>query len=225
MDPFTSVASSLDPSSFTFGERISKALANPNFLKTGGTIGFTLVHSYPIYSEEIDFRKNFPQLLKGCDALLYRIALSLGIEVQLRAVYEEKAKYLTEGTSNYDNLSFVDSDVVQFVDKFGPYSSKSAAQAVADDIEISDYYDSEDSDDSESQSVLATSELANGSALRTCSTHMESHLRDILDWAKVKVEQPVVWARKPPSKNHDAHYQKPPWSRGSTWIAMGNEVR
>jgi hypothetical protein len=147
-------------------------------------------------------------LLKGCDALLYRIALSLDIEVQLRAVYEEAPNHLTKGTSHYDHMSFVDSDVVQFVDDFGPYSSEKAAHAVAKEIDSGHHYvDCEDWEDSEPESrehVLVTSELANGSALRTYSGMSESHhdeLRDILSCAKAKVEQPVVWARKPPQSS------------------------
>jgi hypothetical protein len=243
-NPFTSIASSLNPSSFPFGERISEALDNPDFLKDGGTIGFTLVHSYPIYSEEVDFRKDFPQLLKGCDALLYRIALSLDIEIQLRAVYEEKAKYLIRGTYEYDQMSYLDSDVVQFIDDFGPYSSEAASGAFSDELMVQheeEYFRTLSAEQkvatekaipyntSSIGTVLLTSEVANGAALRTHPTSFghRDEIRQILKKAKAKVEQPVVWARKPPSKEDRLHFdhQKEPWSRGSSWIAMGNEVR
>jgi hypothetical protein len=114
VDPFRFTASSLDPHSFHFGEQLSKALGHSEFLPFGGTVGFALSHAYPVCADGFDFKREYPKLLKGADALLYHVALSLGLEVQLRAVYQTDSCNLKK--------SLLDTGTVTFVDDFGPYA-------------------------------------------------------------------------------------------------------
>jgi hypothetical protein len=234
----TLMASSLDPKSFLFGQHLSKALGQSDFLPAGGTVGFALTYPYPVISEAFDFGREYPKLLKGADALLYNVALSLGLDVQLRGVYEEVSDCVHEG--------HLDTETVTFVDNFGPYALDFETGKNRPNFEAYDDSDSgsfenvpvrddrdqetvvcvrdtavdhlveqiEDIGDEDyylrhrgtSESVLLTSTEANGEAFceGACDGRPDGYdefgeISEMLDHARAKVEQSVVWARRPKS--------------------------
>jgi hypothetical protein len=228
-DPFKFTASSLDPSTVLFGEQLSKALGHSDFLSAGGTVGFALSHAYPVCADGGNFKTEYPKLLKCADAVLYYVALSLGLEVQLRAVYEIESYYLGK--------EFLDTEKVTFVDDFGPYAmsteraDKSAPPAQERDVPIKTVDDLVNEveggryprDLVASASVFLTSTEASGEALDkysgcvTVEEEDDEEIREILKTARAKVEQNVVWVRRPNGRTKT--------QAGSSIIAMGNQVR
>ncbi|TFY66002.1 hypothetical protein EVG20_g5085 [Dentipellis fragilis] len=61
-------------------------LDDPTFLPDGGTLAFGMRHVYPIK----DTLKHIPKLLKGSDALVWRISEQLGLTPQVYLHYQEK---------------------------------------------------------------------------------------------------------------------------------------
>jgi len=72
------------PNERAFCESFEALLENPEFLADGGTLGFGLRHIYPIK----DDIKHVYGLLKGSDAIVYRVAQALGFEPILYLLYE-----------------------------------------------------------------------------------------------------------------------------------------
>jgi len=85
----------------SFKSEFSSLLADPNFLPSGGHLGFGLRYQYPIPTKtEIILIPNlhfgvgvFPLTglldnLKGSDATLFRVCRELGLVISLRVVYE-----------------------------------------------------------------------------------------------------------------------------------------
>ena len=76
-----------------FRNALSALIDNPEFLAEGGTLGFGLRHVYP-NNERLS---NIYGLLKGSDAVVYRIARALGFEPVLYLYYEVEWGDLSEG--------------------------------------------------------------------------------------------------------------------------------
>ena len=73
------------PSSFQ--TTLQGLLKNPSFLPEGGTLGFGLVHLYPVNAQmELHDLVSF---LKGEDANVYKICRDLGLESSLRMIHED----------------------------------------------------------------------------------------------------------------------------------------
>jgi len=78
------------PNERAFRESFEALLENPEFLADGGTLGFGLRHVYPIK----DDIKHVYGLLKGSDAVVYRVAQALGFEPILYLLYEWKPPWM-----------------------------------------------------------------------------------------------------------------------------------
>ncbi|CAG8460674.1 2489_t:CDS:1 [Acaulospora colombiana] len=77
---------SVDLKALPFYHSLKLALQSSNFLSGGGILGFCLQHAYPLTKGE--FRDTFGSSLKGSDILLYEVARGLGLNVEIKAVYE-----------------------------------------------------------------------------------------------------------------------------------------
>ena len=77
----------LDVTSTTFYQDLSSALQTPHFMREGGTLGFYCQHKYVETLSDSDFSSQLP-FLKGDDMIVYSVAKSLGLSVDLRAICE-----------------------------------------------------------------------------------------------------------------------------------------
>jgi hypothetical protein len=101
-----------------FKATLSKLLANPSFLSTGGTLGFGLRYQYPvefdknIYISGSGFKmeKKLPALmrhLKGSDGIVTRVCTELSLEASLRVVYETRdALVMCDGVYDLQQYQF-----------------------------------------------------------------------------------------------------------------------
>ena len=67
------------------------ALADLDFMPAGGILGFGCLHAYPHTQEGLC--KHVPSMLKGGDAAVQAVALGLGLQVSVKAVYDVKAQF------------------------------------------------------------------------------------------------------------------------------------
>jgi len=72
-----------------FREAFNSLLANPEFLRNGGTLAFGLRHVYPIKNS----LKHVYKALKGSDAVVYQSVRALGFEPVLYLYYETESSY------------------------------------------------------------------------------------------------------------------------------------
>jgi hypothetical protein len=64
-------------------------LDEKRFLPEGGTIGFGLLHKYPV-SKTKGTLESVLKCLKGSDAAIRRVCASLGLELSPKVIYKEK---------------------------------------------------------------------------------------------------------------------------------------
>ncbi|TFY81050.1 hypothetical protein EWM64_g2967, partial [Hericium alpestre] len=75
-----------------FRDALAKLLRDPTFLPDGGRFGFGLCHVYPIK----DSINHVHKLLKGSDAVVWRICQRFGMRPKIFLVYEGSADYGVE---------------------------------------------------------------------------------------------------------------------------------
>ncbi|KAF8073371.1 hypothetical protein FPV67DRAFT_1477514 [Lyophyllum atratum] len=75
------------PDDALFHNALSTALADPSFLPEGGYLGFGLSFKYPIDQAS---RRSSTIVLKGSDAVIYRVCRKLSLSASLHAVYEDR---------------------------------------------------------------------------------------------------------------------------------------
>ena len=73
----------LDVTTHPLYQELLRALQNPHFMREGGTLGFFCQHKYTDLSTDLE---EFSPFLKGGDAIVYRIAKSLHLEIALKPV-------------------------------------------------------------------------------------------------------------------------------------------
>ncbi|KAG6807921.1 hypothetical protein H0H92_005999 [Tricholoma furcatifolium] len=70
-------------------QALSAALDNPEFLPTGGYIGFGLSFQYPVGAK----KKSRPSL-KGSDATIYQVCKNLSLKTSLNALYRDRSSHI-----------------------------------------------------------------------------------------------------------------------------------
>ena len=70
-------------------QALSDLLNEKTFLPEGGTIGFGLLHKYPV-SKAKGSLESVLKCLKGSDAAIRRVCSSLGLELKPKVIYSEK---------------------------------------------------------------------------------------------------------------------------------------
>ncbi|TCD68159.1 hypothetical protein EIP91_011437 [Steccherinum ochraceum] len=103
-------------------------LADPNFLPSGGLLGFGLRRQYPVKTYGYWDRKTvkYPLRdipLKGTDALLMQSCRELGLNAQLKCLYTEDTDYDIDGVlvdTPYGDFGMVDSDLLYKIYKDAP---------------------------------------------------------------------------------------------------------
>ncbi|KAA1472276.1 hypothetical protein DENSPDRAFT_171272 [Dentipellis sp. KUC8613] len=78
------------PNEATFKAAFQTLLDDPTFLPDGGTLAFGMRHVYPIKNT----LKHIPKLLKGSDALVWRISEQLGLKPQVYLHYMDKDSWM-----------------------------------------------------------------------------------------------------------------------------------
>jgi hypothetical protein len=72
-----------------FKSTLSRLLQDPDFLPSGGRLGFGLHHQYPINSKTGSLGKLL-SLLKGSDAIVRSVCQDLGLKASLKAMYTDE---------------------------------------------------------------------------------------------------------------------------------------
>jgi hypothetical protein len=75
----------------TLKQALSDLLVEQTFLPEGGTIGFGLLHMYPVSKTEGSLQ-SVVNCLKGSDAAIYRVCTSLGLELKPKVIYEDSSE-------------------------------------------------------------------------------------------------------------------------------------
>ncbi|KAF5369109.1 hypothetical protein D9615_010431 [Tricholomella constricta] len=81
-----------------FHDALFKALADPKFLPKGGYLGFGLSFKYPIGL--VKDGKSTGHVLKGSDAMIFRVCQNLSLAPSLNAVYNEEGFYIMASTDD-----------------------------------------------------------------------------------------------------------------------------
>ena len=81
------------PNQEGFREALEALLENPEFMADGGTLGFGLVHVYPINGS----LKHVYNVLKGSDAVVYESMRALGFEPVLYVYYQDEDSSAIQG--------------------------------------------------------------------------------------------------------------------------------
>ncbi|GLB45317.1 putative 2OG-Fe(II) oxygenase superfamily protein [Lyophyllum shimeji] len=87
---------------------LTAALANPDFLPEGGYLGFGLSFKYPIQQAQASSE----QVLKGSDAVIYRVCKQLSLKASLNAVYSAGRVRVLVSTKKLLSNSRHDDDIV-----------------------------------------------------------------------------------------------------------------
>ncbi|TFY64815.1 hypothetical protein EVG20_g5823 [Dentipellis fragilis] len=80
-----SVSPTIPPNEILFKTAFQTLLEDPAFLPDGGTLAFGMHHVYPIK----DSLKHIPKLLKGNDALVWRVSKQLGVKPRVYVLYKD----------------------------------------------------------------------------------------------------------------------------------------
>ncbi|KZV60961.1 hypothetical protein PENSPDRAFT_759717 [Peniophora sp. CONT] len=76
-----------------FAKQLHRVLEDPQFMPSGGYLGFALHHAYPIERSEKDRPekrdvRHLIRMLKGADAMVLRAAQGAGLSAQVRVAYD-----------------------------------------------------------------------------------------------------------------------------------------
>jgi len=93
---------SISPIDSGFHAALSNALQDPTFLPKGGLLGFGLSFQYPV--DPSTSMANLDSELKGSDAVIKRVCDRLGLDISLKAIYQEKNDYLREYAAMLDEI-------------------------------------------------------------------------------------------------------------------------
>jgi len=77
------------PNELNLKQALSELLDEKTFLPEGGTIGFGLLHKYPVSKSKGNI-ESVLNCLKGSDSALRRVCASLGLELKPKVIYKEK---------------------------------------------------------------------------------------------------------------------------------------
>ena len=92
------------PNELKLKQALSDLLDEKTFLPEGGTIGFGLLHKYPVSKDEGNI-ESVLNCLKGTDSALRRVCSSLGLELKPKVIYQEDALILMD---QFIELGYVD---------------------------------------------------------------------------------------------------------------------
>ncbi|KAG6855593.1 hypothetical protein H0H87_000432 [Tephrocybe sp. NHM501043] len=85
---------------------LSTALENPEFLPTGGYLGFGLSFQYPVQSTmSADQRSALVASLKGSDSVIYRVCEQLSLKTSLNAVYDTDGHQVLVSVERMPNIT------------------------------------------------------------------------------------------------------------------------
>jgi len=88
-------------------QALSNLLDEKTFLPEGGTIGFGLLHKYPV-SKDKGSPANVLNCLKGSDAAIRRVCASLGLELKPKVLYKETYGSVLILLDKFIELGYVD---------------------------------------------------------------------------------------------------------------------
>ena len=88
-------------------QALSDLLDEKTFLPEGGTIGFGLLHKYPVSKSEGSL-ESVLNCLKGSDSALRRVCASLGLELKPGVIYKETYGSVLILMDRFIELSYVD---------------------------------------------------------------------------------------------------------------------
>ena len=83
------------PNELQLKQALSNLLDEKKFLPEGGTIGFGLLHKYPVSKSQGSLERVL-NCLKGSDSALRRVCASLGLELKPKVIYKEDVLVLTD---------------------------------------------------------------------------------------------------------------------------------
>jgi len=95
-------------------QALSDLLSEENFLPEGGTIGFGLLHKYPV-SKSSGGLKQVLSCLKGSDAMIRRVCEFLGLELTPKVIYHEKYGDVLILVDGFVELEYVDSGLAELM--------------------------------------------------------------------------------------------------------------
>jgi len=88
-------------------QALSNLLDEKTFLSEGGTIGFGLLHEYPVSKNEGSLTRVLG-CLKGSDAAIRRVCASLGLELKPKVLYKETYRSVLILLDKFVELGYVD---------------------------------------------------------------------------------------------------------------------
>jgi hypothetical protein len=95
------------PNELKLKQALLDLLDDKTFLPEGGTIGFGLLHQYPV-SKTKGSLKGVLNCLKGSDAALRRVCASFGLKLKLKVIYRENGGGVLILTDGFMSLDYVD---------------------------------------------------------------------------------------------------------------------
>ena len=95
------------PNELKLKQAVSDLLDEKTFLPEGGTIGFGLLHKYPV-SKAKGSLESVLNCLKGSDSALRRVCASLGLELKPRVIYKETYGRVLILMDGFIELGYVD---------------------------------------------------------------------------------------------------------------------
>ena len=138
----------LDVTTNPLYQELLRALQNPHFMREGGTLGFFCQHKYTDLSTDLE---EFSPFLKGGDAIIYRIAKSLHLEIALKPIvtqYEKQYHYDSD-SDKYDSeitlraiCDYDDKDINFTIPRFESHQvdSKGYGEHVCNDVHDGNHY-------------------------------------------------------------------------------------
>jgi len=95
------------PNELKLKQALSDLLDKKTFLPEGGTIGFGLLHKYPVSKDKGNI-ESVLNCLKGTDSVLWHVCLSLGLELKLKVIYKESYGDVLILMDEFIKLDYVD---------------------------------------------------------------------------------------------------------------------
>jgi len=98
------------PNELKLKQVLSNLLDEKTFLPEGGTIGFGLLHKYPV-SKDNGSLESVLNCLKGTDAALRRVCVSLGLDLKPKVIYKETDGKVLILMDDFIELDCVETDL------------------------------------------------------------------------------------------------------------------